>query len=104
MVNLCYLLKLKRGLGLVLGAHFLHDFSIKKFLFNTLSIDKVKISYHFSFSRYQTKCSIRFLFRQLMMSQKRNMEIQKFEYLKNEKSFLDEIKSNFHNHLRATIW
>ena len=26
-------------------------------------------------------------------------EIQKFEYIKNKKSFLDEIKSIFHNHL-----
>ena len=29
------------------------------------------------------------------------LEIQKLEYLKNEKSFLDEIKSSFHNYLRA---
>ena len=27
----------------------------------------------------------------------RKMEIQKFEYLKNEKSFLDEIKDIFHS-------
>ena len=31
------------------------------------------------------------------------MEIQKFEYLKKEKSFLDEIKSIFHNYLRVII-
>ena len=30
-------------------------------------------------------------------------EIQKLEYLKEEKSFLDEIKSIFHNYLRAII-
>ena len=30
-------------------------------------------------------------------------EIQKFEYLENENSFLDEIKSTFHNYLRAII-
>ena len=29
---------------------------------------------------------------------------QKFEYLENEKSFLDEIESIFHNYLRTTIW
>ena len=29
---------------------------------------------------------------------------QKSEYLENEKSFLDEIKSNFYNYVRATIW
>ena len=27
-------------------------------------------------------------------------EIQKFEYLENEKNFLDEVKSIFHNYLR----
>ena len=31
-------------------------------------------------------------------------EIQKFEYLKNEKSHLDKIKSIFHNYSRAIIW
>ena len=29
--------------------------------------------------------------------------IQKFEFLKNEKNFLDEVKSIFHNYLRAII-
>ena len=32
------------------------------------------------------------------------MEIQKLEYLEIEKSFLDEVKSIFHNYLRAIIW
>ena len=31
-------------------------------------------------------------------------EIQKFEYLENKKSFLDEIKSTFHSFWRAIIW
>ena len=31
-------------------------------------MDKVSISYPFSFPRYQTKCAIKFLFRQLLMS------------------------------------
>ena len=31
------------------------------------------------------------------------MKIQKFEYLENEKSFSDEIKSISHNYLRAII-
>ena len=35
-------------------------------LFNTLSIGKVSMSQLFSFSRYQTKCFIKFLFVQLM--------------------------------------
>ena len=30
--------------------------------------------------------------------------MQKTEYLNNEKSFLDEIKSIFHNYVRAIIW
>ena len=37
-------------------------------LFNSLSIDKVSMSHLISFSRYQTKCVIKFLFRQLMTS------------------------------------
>ena len=31
-------------------------------------------------------------------------EIQKFEYLENEKSFLDEIKNIFHSFWRPIIW
>ena len=31
-------------------------------------MDKVSMSYLFSFSRYQTKCIIKFLFRQLLTS------------------------------------
>ena len=32
------------------------------------------------------------------------MQIQKFEYLENKKSFLDEIKNIFHSFWRAIIW
>ena len=49
-------------------------------------MDEISMSHLFSFSRYQTKCVIKFLFRQLMMSEG-NMEIQKFEYLENEELF-----------------
>ena len=31
-------------------------------------------------------------------------KIHKFEYLENEKSFLDEIKNIFHSFWRAIIW
>ena len=31
MVVLCYLLKIKKDLGLAFGAHFLHDFPIEMF-------------------------------------------------------------------------
>ena len=37
------------------------------------------------------------------MEKKRGRQIQKFEYLKNEKSFLDEIKNIFHSFRRAII-
>ena len=68
MAALGYLAKLNRDLGLAFVAHLLHDFSVKKFLINTLSMDKVSMLHLISFSRYQTKCVIKFLFRQLMTS------------------------------------
>ena len=34
----------------------------------------------------------------------RKMKIQKFEYLKNKKSFLDEMKNIFHSFWKAIIW
>ena len=33
-----------------------------------------------------------------------NTEMQRFEYVENEKSFLNETKSIFHNCLRAIVW
>ena len=63
MAVLGYLAKLKRGLGLAFGAHFL-----KCSGFNILSMDRVSMSHLISFSRYQTKCVIKFLLRQLMTS------------------------------------
>ena len=68
MAVLGYLAKLKRGLGLAFGAHFLYDLSTKCPLFNSLSMDKVSMSHLIYFSRYQTKFVIKFLFRQLMTS------------------------------------
>ena len=68
MAVLGHLSKLKGSLELAFGAYFWHDFSLKCFLFNTLSIDKVSMLYHFPFSRYQAKCVIMFSFRQLMTS------------------------------------
>ena len=73
------------------------------------------MSYLFSFSRYQTKCVIKFLFRQLMTSLtlrfifdqplkqwltegRRGVDrYTKFEYLENKESFLDETKNIFHS-------
>ena len=51
MAVLGYLAKLKRDSGLAFGAHFLHDFPIKCFVFNTLSMDKVSMSHLIFFSR-----------------------------------------------------
>ena len=80
------------------------------------------MSYFVSFSRYQTKCVIKFLSKQLMTSKtlrfifdhplkqwltgkkEGKTEIRKFEYLENKKSFLDEMKSFFHNYLKAIVW
>ena len=64
MAILCDLPKLKRGLGLAFGAHFLHDFSIKMFP-NTLSMVKVSMSF---FASQDIKQTVKFLFRQLMTS------------------------------------
>ena len=78
-------------------------------------MDKVSMSYLFSFLRYQAKCLIKFLYRKLMRLMRQffeiylrstskvvadgekegKTEIQKFEYLKNEKNFLDETKIIF---------
>ena len=66
MTVLDYLAQLKKDLGLAFGAHFLHDISIKIFLFNTLSMGRVSILNLIPSSRYQTKYVIKFLFRSLM--------------------------------------
>ena len=55
MAVLGYLAKLKRDLGQAFGAHFQHDFSIKIFLIETLSMDNVSMAHLISSSRYQTK-------------------------------------------------
>ena len=34
----------------------------------------------------------------------RREKLQKFKYLKNEKSFFDEIKNNFYNFWKAMSW
>ena len=68
MAVLGYLLKWKRHIGIAFGEHFLQDFPWKDFLFNTPSTDKVSMPQLFFFWRYQTKCVIKILFRQLMTS------------------------------------
>ena len=68
MAVLGYLPKIKRGLRLAFSTHFLHDFSIEMFLFNTLSTDKVSMSYLFFLLKISNKYVTTFLFRQLMTS------------------------------------
>ena len=60
-------------------------------------MDKVRISHFNLFSRYQTKCVMTSSTLSLFLDQPlkqwlTGMKIPEFEYLKNEKSFLDEIK------------
>ena len=38
------------------------------------------------------------------MCGKEEEKLQQFEYLENEKSFIDEIKNIFHNFWKAIIW
>ena len=77
------------------------------------------MSYRFSFSRYQTKCVIKFLFTQLLTSktlrfifdhsladgwQGKNEGKRQNYKIENKKSFLDKIKMISHNYLRAVLW
>ena len=57
MAVLDYLPKLNRGLGLVLGAHFLHDFSLKCSLFNNVSMNEISMSYLGKEKRYDIEIS-----------------------------------------------
>ena len=111
MAVLGYLGKLKRGLGLASGtAWFFHNNVPYSILYQ--SMDKVSMSHLISFSRYQTKCDIKFLFRQLMTSwtlrfflrstfkamansekKREDKNTKIYECLENEKSFLDQIKA-----------
>ena len=56
-----------------------------------------------------TSEALRFTFNHLLKQwvawvKERKKEIQKFEYLKIEKSFLDKVKGIVHNFLRAIVW
>ena len=62
------LAKLRRGLQLTFCEIICTIIPKKCSVFNTLPMDKVSMSHLISFSRYQTKCVIKFLFRQLMLS------------------------------------
>ena len=65
-----YLAKIKKksraSFWFTLSARFIH----RNVLYLTLSMDKFSMSHHISFSGYQTKCVVKFLFIQLLMSQR----------------------------------
>ena len=67
MTVLGYLPKLKRGLELTFGAHFLRGFFHANAPY-LIPYQLTKFQRHIFFTRYQTKCVIKFLFRQLMTS------------------------------------
>ena len=86
----------------------------KCYLSDAPSIDKLSMSHLFSFSRYQKNvllssyldnlchefCDLSSVILQSngrQVEKEGRMEIQKYEYLENEKSSLDEIKSIFHS-------
>ena len=60
--------KIKNGSGISFWGIFCMVFSYKCSFSNATSVDKFAMSYLFSFSRYQIKWFIKFLFRQLMTS------------------------------------
>ena len=69
MAVLGYLAKLKSGLGLAFEAHFLRDFPIKMFfIYFSINGQRFNVIPYFFLKIYQTKCVIKFLFRQLMTS------------------------------------
>ena len=64
-----YLPKLKRVEGLAFGVCFVHDFFIKMSLIKySIYGQSFNVRTFSPFLRYQTKCIIKFLFRQLMTS------------------------------------
>ena len=112
-----YLAKLKRGLGLIFGAYFLHDFFHKnvpylilyqwpKFQCHMLFLSQ-NIIQNMLLSSYLDKWWWFFLNHPLKPwltgKKERKIKLQKFEYLENEKSFLDEIKNIFPSFWRAII-
>ena len=107
MAVLGYLPKLKRSLEQVFVAHFLHDFSNKISLFNTLSNDEVSMAYLFSSQDIKQNVlwsqDLSSIILESSGQQGKKVgktKIRKFENVENE-NFLHKIKSSFHNYLRA---
>ena len=100
MTALCYLPKLKRGLGLAFGRHCPHKFPNKCSLLNTQFFLTQCFLTQFS-NFYDTHFFLLNISNNDREGKKGGkMEIHKFEYLESEKSFLDEVKSIFHDYLR----
>ena len=100
MAVLGYLAKLKRGLGLAFGVHFLHDFSTKKVSYIIL-YQWTKFPCH-NVLIYTVYGVINFKIflgstSKVMADREKKRKRQKFEYLEIEKSFLDEIKNILHS-------
>ena len=90
-------------MGLAFGAHFEHAFSINMFLAsNSINWQVSTTCFKFLFSqliapKLSDLSSIIFSSNSRLKEREDKKEIQKCEYLENEKSFLDEIKSTCYN-------
>ena len=113
MAVLGYLAKLKRGLGLAFGAHFVHDFSInlpyfilyqwKTFQHHTF-FPSQDIKQNVFLSSYYAVDDVINYSNGWHGEKEGKTELQKFEYVENEQNLLDEIKNIFHCFFRAIIW
>ena len=118
MAVLGYLTNLKRSLGLLVHFLVLLYLLVHFVAFGALSVDKVQC--HIFFLSEDIKQNVLISLQRLMnfkiylwlspkaiADRQKNggeTEIQKCEYLENEKSFLDEIKNIFHENLKVIIW
>ena len=120
MSVLGYLTKLKRGIGLTLGVHFLHDFFHQNILYLIL-YQWTKFQCHTLFLSQDIKQNVLlspylnkwwhyfdFDFNESTSKVMANREkkrgktkIQKFEYCETKKSFLDRIKKHFSSFLKG---
>ena len=103
------IIKNKRGLELVTGHSSGYKTSSEKFLYKLYIIwPSLMIQYKVVFELFQ-KLHLQIYASQFMTLQiwkvwKGRGKIQKFKYLENEKSFLDEVKNIFHSFWSAIIW
>ena len=99
--------KIKKGLGIAPGTHYQWTkFQCHTFFPSWDIKQNVSSSYLDSWWRHKLLdlSSINLKSNGWQGEKEGKMEIQKFKYLENGKSFLDEIKSIFHSFWRAIIW